>query len=225
MNVVDFYVAAQEFQDKRNAISQEHSETMRKIRTAKGSEYYDKSAKNAGEKKAAALSALKAEFAPRFNSILDSMEATNAARSMKAPTPDELGVLQVLKMKENITKADLDMAANSLKNNPACLTILSEIARKNEIFTNYDGYGGTELSVQAAGNLIDALRNNTIDFLNFDTPRAARLYAQHRERFYGENTEDVELPARQNFSDPDGCFAEIGGMDAATVSALEAAVG
>ena len=223
MNVGRFYIKAQEFQDKRNAINREYSEAMRKIRTAKGSEYYTEASRAAKEKRDNALSTLRTEYMNHFHSIFDDMEASNAARSMKAPTPDELGVLQVLKMKENITKADLDMAANSLKNNPACLTVLSEIARKNEIFTNYDGYGGTELSIQAAESLIDALRNNTADFLEYDTPRAARLYAQHRERMYNDG--DVELPARANFSDPDGCFAEIGGMDAATVSALEAAVG
>lgn len=223
MNVANFYVAAQEFQDRRNAIKQEFQDTMQKIRTTEGSEFYDKSAKSAREKKAAALSALKAEYAPVFSAILDDMESSNEARPMAAPTQEELNVVTMMRMKEAPTENELISAANAVKGNPAALSIINEIARKNGVLRNFASLN-PEMSIKDVHNTISALRAGVSDFMEHDTQRAARLYAQHRKIMYNDG-DNVELPARANFSDPDSCFAEIAGMDAATVSALESAVG
>lgn len=223
MNVVDFYVAAQEFQDKRNAINREYEDVMQKIKNTRGSEYYAESSRKARDKKAAALSALKAEYAPVFNSILDSMESVNESRPMAAPTQEELNVVTMMRMKEAPTENELISAANAVKGNPAALSIINEIARKNGVLRNFASLN-PEMSIKDAHDTISALRAGVSDFLNFDTQRAARLYAQHRERMYNDR-DNVELPARANFSDPDGCFAEIGGMSADELNAFTPAVG
>ena len=222
MNVGRFYIKAQEFQDKRDAINQEYSDTMQKIKNTRGSEYYTEASRKARDKKAAALSALKAEYAPVFNSILDSMESVNESRPMAAPSQEELNVVTMMRMKEAPTENELITAANAVKGNPTALSIINEIARKNGVLRNFASLN-TERSIAYINDVISSLRAGVSDFMEHDTQRAARLYAQHRERMYNDG--DIELPARANFSDPDGCFAEIGGMDAATVSALEAAVG
>ena len=224
MNTELFYNRALEYQNKRNAAIAEYDGTMKKIASAKGSEFYDDAAREARDKKAAALSALKSEYTPMFNDIFSDMEAKNSSRGLKAPTAEELSIIQLLKLKKSVSKADLDAAAVSLKNNSSCLTILSEMARESGIFASYDNYGGNrEMSIEAAGNAIDALRSSTADFLSHTTTRAARLYVQHRGYAYGD-ADNQELPARPNFSDKAGCFAEIGGMNEGELAAFEAAV-
>lgn len=225
MNTELFYNRALEYQNKRNAAIAEYEGAMKKIERTKGSPAYTDSSRAAKEKRDNALSTLKTEYMNHFHSIFDDMEAANSARGLKAPTDEELRVLQLLKMKEKVSKADLDAAANTLKGNSTCLSILSEIARKNEIFTNYDNYGGnTEMSVQSAENAINALRSSTADFLNFDVPRAARLYQQQRERFYGASEAENPLPKRAVFNDKASCFACVANMSENDLAAFEAAV-
>ena len=177
-----FYTRAKEYQGKRAAIVDEYEKRMKALEDAKGSKYFTDEAKKAEDKRDEALTALKDEYNGYFNIAFDAMRKANAARKMTPPTEEELRTLQLLKMKEKPTEAELAAAANTLKGNVTCLSVLTEIAHNAGYMRGYMGYSETkEMPVEEAEAAIKGLASSVRDFMDYDTPRAARLAQNHHE--------------------------------------------
>ena len=213
-----FYTRAKEYQDKRKGIVDEYEARMKALEDAKGSKYFTDEAKKAEDKRDEALTALKGEYGEYFRISLDAMSKANAARKMTPPTEEELRTLQLLKMKDKPTEAELAAAANTLKGNATCLSVLTEIAHNAGYMRGYMGYSETkEMPVEEADAAIKRLASCMRDFMNFDTPRAARIAEEHNERMYGVTP---KLRKRPLFEDKAGCFYEVARMGGDTFTAF-----
>lgn len=220
-----FYTRAKEYQGKRAAIVDEYEKRMKALEDAKGSKYFTDEAKKAEDKRDEALTALKDEYNGYFNIAFDAMRKANAARKMTPPTEEELRTLQLLKMKDKPTEAELAAAANTLKGNATCLSVLTEIAHNAGYMRGYMGYSETkEMPVEEAEAAIKGLASSVRDFMDYDTPRAARVAQNHHETLYGVNPNATPLPKRPLFEDKAGCFYEVARMGGDTLEAFKNAV-
>jgi len=220
-NTTLFYRRAKEYQDKRKGIVDEYEARMKALEDAKGSKYFTDEAKKAEDKRDEALTALKGEYGEYFRISLDAMSKANAARKMTPPTEEELRTLQLLKMKEKPTEAELAAAANTLKGNATCLSVLTEIAHNAGYMRGYMGYSETkELPVSDVEETIKGLHASVRDFMNYDTPRTARIARGHQERQYGIAPDAPALPKRPLFEDKAGCFYEVARMGGDTFTAF-----
>ena len=224
-NTTLFYRRAKEYQDKRKGIVDEYEARMKALEDAKGSKYFTDEAKKAEDTRDEALKALKDEYGEYFRISLDAMSKANASRKMTPPTEEELRTLQLLKMKDKPTEAELAAAANTLKGNATCLSVLTEIAHNAGYLRGYNNYSETkEMPVDTAEGIIKGLASSVREFMEYDTPRAARLAREHQERTYGVPADAPALPKRRLFEDKAGCFDEIAGLSGDSLTAFENAV-
>ena len=220
-NTSVFFNRAMEFQHKRKSIVDDYEKRLESLKDTKGSKYYTDEIKKAEDKKDEALKALKKEYGEYFRISLDAMSKTNAARKMTPPTEEELRTLQLLKMKDKPTEAELAAAANTLKGNVTCLSVLTEIAHNAGYMRGYMGYSETkELPVSDVEDTIKGLHNSVREFMDYDTPRAARVAREHNERMYGATPNAPALPKRPLFEDKAGCFYEVARMGGDTFTAF-----
>ncbi len=220
-----FYTRAKEYQGKRKGIIDAYDSRMKALEDAKGSKYFTDEAKKAEDTRDEALKALKDEYGEYFRISLDAMSKANAARKMTPPTEEELRTLQLLKMKDKPTEAELAAAANTLKGNATCLSVLTEIARNAGYMRGYMGYSETkELPVSDVEDTIKGLASSVRDFMDYDTKKAARIARAHQERTYGVTPDAPALPKRPLFEDKAGCFYEVCGLAGDTLTAFENAV-
>lgn len=224
-NTTLFYTRAKEYQDKRKGIIDEYEKRLESLETAKGSKYFEDETKKAEDKKDEALKALKEEYGGYFNTHFEAMSKANASRKMTPPTDEELRTLQLLKMKDKPTEAELAAAANTLKGNATCLSVLTEISHNAGYMRGYDNYSETkEMPVDTAENIIKGLASSVREFMEYDTPRAARVAAEYHAQHYGANPDAPALPKRPLFEDKAGCFLEVCGLSGDTLTAFENAV-
>ena len=224
-NTTLFYTRAKEYQDKRKGIIDEYEKRLASLEDAKGSKYFTDEVKKAEDKKDEALKALKEEYGGYFNTHLEAMSKANAARKMTPPTEEELRTLQLLKMKDKPTEAELQAAANTLKGNATCLSVLTEIAHNAGYLRGYNNYSeNKEMTVEGAEDIVKGLASSVREFMEYDTPRAARIAREHNERFYGVTPDAPALPKRPLFEDKAGCFRELAGLSGDSLTAFENAV-
>lgn len=207
-----FYTRAAEYQEKRKGIMDNYKNRMEELERAKGSRLYIDEAKKAEDTRSAALEELKNEYLEYFRISLKAMETENENRGLTPPTPEQIAILQVLKMHDvaetdearAAIKKELDRAANSCKNNAMAISVINEIATKNGLVRHYLSED-KELTAESVSGLINLLKTEITDFMNNDTSRAARLAAEHHAALYG-NVESRPLPLRPLFDDKAGCF-------------------
>jgi hypothetical protein len=128
-----YFEAVKGYRSGLRAIWEKYDAEMQRLEPYKGSDGYDKDVEALENARKSSVAALQMEYGKRFDSILNGMRESATSRPMTAPTPEEIALLQALKMREKIGADELKQAARTLKNNPVCLSVLDEIAEKNEI--------------------------------------------------------------------------------------------
>lgn len=220
-----FYTRAKEYQDKRKEIMDEYETRLAHLEATKGSKYYTEELKKAKDKKDEALTTLKNEYAEYFNISLSAMRKANGSRAMTPPTEEELRTLQLLKMKEKPTEAEISAAANTLKGNATCLSVLTEIAHNAGIMHNYISYRETqEMPVNEVEETVKGLASCVRDFMEYDTTRAARMARKYQEEHHGKTPDAPELTKRPLFDTKAECFDTIAGISGDSLTAFCTAV-
>lgn len=220
-----FYNRAKEYQDKRKDIVDTYEKRAAQLEDARGSKYFDDEMKKATETRDSALSALKGEYAEYFRISLDAMAKANGSRGMTPPTDEELRLVQLLKMKDSVTEQELDAAANTLKGNTTCLAILTEIAHKQGFLRGYMSYSDSkEMPTDTAADTVKGLHSSIREFMEYDTPRAARVARQHHEQLYGAVPDAPALPKRPLFDSKTECYKELAGLSGDALTAFCKAV-
>lgn len=220
-----FFALMKKYQDDRNEIISSYETRVKQLEPTRGSVYFTDEMKKAEDEKDAALKQLKGEFWDYISKPLYEMRITNKNRGMTPPTEEELRLVQLLKMKENTNEAELRAAANTLKHNATCLSILAEIARKNNIYVNFITFADSkELPVDAAETYINSLTEATKDFIEYDTTRASRVARKYHENIYGVDINAPALPKRRIFETKEECFEEFIGLSGDAYTAFIEAV-
>lgn len=129
-----FTDAVQAYRNKLRGIWADYDEKMRRLEQYKGSKGYDKDKAKADAERDAAISALQDTYRETLFKITDRMRESATTREMIAPTQEQLALLQALQMREKIDRNELEQAGRTLKDCPVALSVLDEIATKQEIY-------------------------------------------------------------------------------------------
>ena len=220
-NTDRLYELAQEYQDKRKEILHAYDKGMTSIERLKGSPAYAEDAKKITNERDQEISKLKEVYKPKIDLYVSSMKRINSARGLTPPTEEELRLIQALKLKDNLTNTDLDLAAVTLEGNDLCISLLNELAAKAGHLRKYHAKSDT-MPVKEAENAIDIIATEVSDFIEYDTSRIARIGAKHNQMLYGQ--EPTSLAKRKEFDSKLSFYSVIAGLDSAEVKSLAAAV-
>lgn len=216
-----FFAKALKFQEKRSALVEAYETKLKGLEKFRGSAGYDQEVKALKKKHEADLTALREEYEPGFRTVLDAMVAAIGRRNLTPPTADQVATLQVLKMKRRVTADDIARAAQTVKDSRLALDVLADIAQEHGV--PHSGFDDLcpEMSTADALRAVDNLRSGINDFMTHDTKKISRIAADYYARHYGDNGgNETALPKREQFTDREGCFREIGGIDAGAMEML-----
>lgn len=220
-----FFSIAKEFQDARKKISDTYKGRMRFLERTKGSEYFTEESKKAEEEKKAAAAALREQYASRLYTAIEAMELVNNNRKAIPPTEEELRLIQLLKMKDSLTENELHEAAMTLKGNPSCLAILSELSRKNGYWQGYDSYYESDkMSKETTLRIIQRIKDNMRDFLETENNAAVQRVIENRNNLYGVDPNAAPIPERRIFETKAECYEELAHLSPDSLPAFTAAV-
>lgn len=135
----------------------EYDNTVQKLGRYKGSEGYTEEVTKAAKKRDSAIADLQTEYRTRFACVVAGMKESALNLSMIAPTQEQLAILSALKMRETLTRDELEQAGRSLKGCPVALAVVNELAKKHELHGVHN-YGG--LSTTAILEAVDTLADN-----------------------------------------------------------------
>ena len=188
----------------RGEAKEEYVSAMRRIESARGSDYYKEEMKKAAEKRSNTVSQAAAAARADLDDALQSMRNFVREKAMPAPTPEMLSILQLLKLKEHVSEAELSAAARSMNGHSTALSLLDEMARANGIFSNYVSLAKGGLTGEPALKQINSLAEACYKILNQKhNANSIRAYAEeiHAKR-YGGNVDYDSLPDERRFEDP-----------------------
>jgi len=209
-NTETFYIRAKKFQDARKELTDKFERDLKGLERFRGSKGYEEEEKKLREKFETELRSLQDEARASFNAIYSGMIDNIGKRTVKAPTTDQINLLNILKLKKKVTEEELSRVAESVKDNPIAVSLVTEIAHDHGIMRNYDSLC-SEMSSETASKVVESLKAWTEDFVQFDTTRASRLAKEYHERNYGAT--DTPLTKRRLFEGKSDCFSELVGLD------------
>ena len=199
-NTEYLYNAMKRFTDARAAAREAYLQTMKKYESAKGSPFYTEQKDKAMKVRNDAVEAAKAECVKTVNSALNLMRNTSGKRPMRAPTEEQLRILQLLKMRKTVTPHELEAAANAMDGNGSALAVLNEIAHEqNHTPRNYTAMATDGLPAAAADDAINNLSKACTGILASGVNHAARLAAEHNARINGVKVDPDDLPQEQPY--------------------------
>lgn len=206
-----YYEAACGYRKGLREAWSKYDEGMAKLEKFKGSAGYDEDAKRLEKIRKEAVSNLQTEYARRFDSIIEGMRESAKNRPMTAPTAEELNLLTALKMREQITADELSAAAITLQNSPVALSILDEIAKKQDI---HGFHCGTESTASILAK-IDSLREAAKRIVTLEKPDSRREMVAKANIHNPDYTHDAmySFSFDRDFISANDCLAYCGGVN------------
>lgn len=180
---------------------------------ARGSELFDDITNDARAKRDGRVSAARDAAISGIDAVFSDMNARAAMIEAPALTPEQVGILQVLKMHDDSMRGinidELRAAARAMHGNFVGLSVLDDMARKS-------GHAGENFGAQASAlygepllSALRAMRRQCIAFVGGSgASRARELEARYHGRRYGAAEPDIDaLPRVDRFADEDAFMA------------------
>lgn len=157
-----FYNHVRWYKDAADEIEGEYSRVLADAERFKGSEAYREIKAKADETRAAALKKERETAYKAFKEIFAAMRANVANRKTILPTPEQAALITILKARTTLTNDDIKEAANTLKDCPAAVAALGDIAKEHKLTVHVDT--GT-LPASYLAERIDSLEYNAFAML------------------------------------------------------------
>ncbi len=142
-----YFEHARDYRAKLRGIWEEYGKAEKELEPYKGSAGYNNDVAEAAKTRDAAITSLQNEYREKFDVVLKGMRQSATSRPMTAPTPEQLALLQALKMRETISRDELEQAGRTLKDSSVCLSVLDEIAMRQ-------GYAGLRFGGESTAAIL-----------------------------------------------------------------------
>ena len=209
-NTEVFYARAKQFQDKRAQLVSDYEKKLDSLKKYEGSKGYQEDLEKLQKAHSEDLKSLQDEYRVSLRTILKGMDEALSRRKVNPPTNDQLNLIHLLKMRDKVSREELDRVAEMVKDNGIAMGVIQEVARANGIMKNYESMC-SEMSSSYAQKVINGISDGLEDWLQYDTPRAGRIANKYFNEKYG--TPERELQKRPLFEDMGGCFSDLAGLD------------
>lgn len=201
-NTEYLYNGMLKYQKARAAARDEYLRVMKLYEGAKGTPFYDEQRDKAQKIRNEAVSAAQGEARRVVDSAINYMNKAVSGRKMVAPTQEQLNLLTLLKMRDTLTRDELQAAANAMDGNGAALGLLSEMARKHNVLTNFNAMATDGLSPTAAADIIREITKGCAERINdpVGVNHASALAAKFNARATGKEYDTDDLPQETPYS-------------------------
>ena len=162
-NTGKFYQTIKAFREELRGLEAEYQSEMQKLEPHKGSAYYEKAESALSKARELTLDELRRVYGKTFEDIFTAMEKEYGSKPMTAPNADQLAMLQVLKMRDSVTREEVRQAVNACTGCAVALEMLKEIAHKNNIYGLID-----DSSTPPVAETLRTLRKRTSYLLGAD---------------------------------------------------------
>lgn len=175
-NSEKFYGEIRRYLKNVAEITGEYDTTMSRAEPYKGSEAHKRIEAEATAKRDAAVTAEKERTLAEIRAVIESMREHARTRKITAPTSEQLAILETLRMRQKISRDELQQAANNLRDCPLALSVLQELANAHHIVYT-GGELGQTLTTDFIMQRIDCLEESTYKMIRGDNARFARVPA------------------------------------------------
>ncbi len=186
-----YFSITRKYREGLNRINGKFDKQIANKKRYAGSAGFETDAKKIEQARAAEIAALRDDCRDDFDRCIAAMQKNVQARPIVAPTQEQLAILQVLKMKERVTRDDLEHAAISMGDCGLALDVLQELAHKHEILGFHASTGVSDAFVLDS---IRAFAKSARTTLSLDRTN------QRRELIRGSEGADGRLPSFENIS-------------------------
>lgn len=216
------FSAIDTFMEEREKSRSAFLDTKRSCERLKGSEAYSEEMAAAQQKRDEAVNAAQAAARISINKALAGMRDQISNIRIEAPTDEMVRVLTVLKMRDHLTRAELDEAAAQMEGNGAGLAVIAELAGKNGISgAQYLLQTKKRLTAEGARALLKVITDGSNSILRNRTgaARAAALYGESQAARYGSGSVDPDmLQQEKRYSSKAEFFESITGVSFDTIT-------
>ena len=129
-NTFTMYDTVTTFQRRQREAYDAYIEAMKGLETAKGSQYYSDRQREAMDKRKAAEEQARSDARYWIKKTAESMIEANKARKAVPPTAEQLAILQTMKLRTDISDAELDQIANAMDGNAMALGVVNDFAKE-----------------------------------------------------------------------------------------------
>ena len=213
MNTTNLYRTVAAFMQARSEAIEEYQLMTRRYASAKGSQMYTDEIDKARKKRDKTISDAQFIAKQEIRETLKAMAEKADKIKMQPPTPEQINILQLLKMKDRLTEAECTGAANAMNGNAACLALVDELARKSGVLhTSYvNSLAVKTYSPETARMTIKALGESCFNIVNNTTgaSKAALLAKQWHQNVHGSTFDPYELPREEPFKDESDFYEQM----------------
>ena len=207
-NTQKYYNIIRDFRKALRAIDEKFSPRYEELRRYEGSAGYKESVDELDKARKGLIDEVRVEASKELEDVVAAMRTAYQSRPSKAPTQEQLAILQALKMRENVGKDELREALNAVQDCPLAVQVIGEIAAKHHHILGLR----QELSRDMVSRSLDALLLNGQKMISrLERPGEARRTAVNTGNWDGFRF-DVD-PA-----DPQDCARVFGGVGSADFS-------
>lgn len=206
------YRKAKKYQDRRKELTEKYRSDVESLEKYKGSQGYSEELEQLQKNLEINLQKLKDEATPDIYTAIKSMYSACDSMTLPLPTIEQMNLLTMLQMKKKITNEDCQMVAQSVKDNPIAVSIVSEISREHGLLRTYD-HICPKMSLSTCNTILNGMKKDIDDFLQYDTSKVARMYQSMQMEHYG--TVSGDLKSRKLFESQEEFYKDFG-IDADT---------
>lgn len=145
--------------DFRKAVSMANEKfdpAYKDLERYRDSEYYQEDKAKIDKARKELLDEVRQGAKKELNAIVDDMRRTYESKPSKAPTAEQLTILQALKMRDSVSKDELREALNAVKGCPLAERVVGEVAAKHQHILGME----RELTSDTVRRSLDAMRLN-----------------------------------------------------------------
>lgn len=143
----EYYRIAQAHREGLRAIWATYNDTMNRLERYKGSAGYDDDEREAARVRDEAIKAQAQVTGKAFDEVLKGMREKAGGNIVTPPGDDELRLLQTLKLRNHLSKEELQSAGRALQDNTVALHALDDIAQAHghhNLFIAYPAWNDSE---------------------------------------------------------------------------------
>lgn len=145
--------------DFRKAVSMANEKfepAYKDLERYRDSAYYQEDKAKIDKARKQLLDKVRQDAKKELNAIVDDMRRTYEQKPSKAPTAEQLAILQALKMRDSVSKDELREALNAVKGCPLAERVVGELAAKHHHVLGME----RELTSDTVRRSLDAMRLN-----------------------------------------------------------------
>ena len=199
----DLFSALKDFDDFRREQRTEYLNFKKEHKKYIGSSGYDSEMKAAAEKRKLAVEAARKAAGKKVDECLKTMRDNIGKVAFIAPSPDQVAILQILSLKQRVSKTELDRAAQSMNGNSLALSALNDIADRHYFVGSDEGQSHTDYNLFADDLTEAAMRNHINSIVAacrniFETSAKRAAYSGAKmQKAKGINIDIDNLPQRE----------------------------